>query len=659
MNFKMKQQFPLKIFFPNTAMLLLTTLLCTSQLLAQESLTSREISAEHKTLLTEVITVTGTHIADTSNQERLAKVVINADEIAALAPNSFADVLRGVPGVDISEQGGLGGLTFLSIRGGDPNFVTILIDGVKVNDPTNSRGGAFDLGTLDPSLIAQVEIFYGSHSTVFGSDALSGVISIQTKGVEEGKLGTVSLKTGSNNSLGGTFHLGTLLADFAQLSISGSVQDGDDSYFGDSFKRQQIITSIKSTHLTDKKWELGLFFTDGESATFPEDSGGDKLSVIRTPETLDYQQTNFNANLQHQFNNALRLDLKSAWSERKEDISSPGIAPGMLDGVPAIDSISNYQRVDISTTASYQYTNNIAIALGAAFAEDDGGMVSIIDFGFPAPADYMLQRTTESVFAEVGYDPTESLNFTMALRHDETDGSNESADIKVSTHRFISRYHFNSTTDISMQYSEGFKLPSFFAVGHPFVGNPELKPELSENYDITLNHQLLNNKLTTTVSLYQNTFTDLVDFDPIAFINVNRSKVEATGAELSFAYNASDEIYISGHITYNETDTFDSDVKLRRRPKLKSGLLINYQPTDGLSLNARITFNDNYYDSSIPTGLVKMDSYHRVDLSAAWSIREDIILRFNANNLLDDAYEEAVGFSNMGQSFTVSISKGF
>ena len=151
----------------------------------------------------------------------------------------------------------------------------------------------------------------------------------------------------------------------------------------------------------------------------------------------------------------------------------------------------------------------------------------------------------------------------------------------------------------------------------------------------------------------------LVDFDPIAFINVNRSKVEATGAELSFAYYVIDKMSISDHVTYNKTDTFDSNVKLHRRPKLKSGLSVNYQPTNVLSLNARITFNDNYYDSSIPTGMIDMNGFHRIDLSAAWSINKDITLRFNANNLLDDSYEEAIGFSNMGQSFTVSISKDF
>lgn len=85
----------------------------------------------------EVLSVIGSHIKQTN----LPKITLSSDQIQALSVTSFADVLRGLPGIDISQQGGSSGLTFLSIRGGEPNFVVVLIDGVKVNDPTNSRGG--------------------------------------------------------------------------------------------------------------------------------------------------------------------------------------------------------------------------------------------------------------------------------------------------------------------------------------------------------------------------------------------------------------------------------------------------------------------------------------------------------------------------------------
>ncbi len=603
--------------------------------------------------LLEELTVTGTHIPDNTATGRLPKITINADEIAALAPNSFADVLRGLPGVDITEQGGAGGLTFLSVRGGDPNFVVILIDGVKVNDPTNSRGGAFDLGTLDPAIIEKVEIFYGGFSTIYGSDALAGVVSIQTKGATDDGLGTVSVKAGSNELSGGAVNLGLELADFAELSVAGAYQDNDNSSFGDAFRRKELNTSLKSVGQSATRWHISSFYADGQTETFPEDSGGDRLAVIRTPESRDFTQTNLNARLQQRLSEALRLDFHSAWSKREEDLSNPGIAPGVLSGVPAIASLTEYERLDVSAAASYRFSDHASAAMGIAMAEEDGGMDSIIDFGFPAPALYTLKRKTESVFAEAGIDIIAGLQITAATRHDETE------QLSVTTSRLIGRYQLGNTSTVSAQYSEGFKLPSFFALGHPFIGNADLKPERSKNYDLSIDSTFLAGKVSTRASIYQNTFTDLVDFDPIAFTNVNRSKVRARGAELSAALTSSERLSFSAQISYNKMKLFGSDAVLRRRPEWKGSLRVNYKPLEVLSLTGRLTLNGDYYDSSIPTGMVEMDGFNRLDMSAVWAVEPDLDLRLNVSNALGGDYEEAIGFKNMGRSITASLAKNF
>ncbi|MDO6446958.1 TonB-dependent receptor [Colwellia sp. 1_MG-2023] len=604
---------------------------------------------------TEVITVTGKHVIVRTKQGQLAKVHINAKQIAAIAANNISDALRGIAGIDVFEQGNL---TYLSVRGGDPNFVTILIDGVKVNDPTNSRGGAFDLSTIDPSLIASIEVFYGSYSTVFGSDSLSGVISIKTKSFTDAK-NSISFKTGSNNAYGGAIQLATPVTDYAQLSLSGSFQDGDNSHFGEKFNRQSYIGTIKSTQSSNTNWRLGAFYSDGKSANFPEDSGGDKLTIIKTPEERDFQQTNVTANIQQHINNNLTFAINSAWSEREENITSPGIASGVIDGVPAIDTKTDYNRVDISSTANYLANHDTTIALGFAYASEDGGMDSVIDFGMPVPADYTLTRTINSVFAEAAYKAFDNFNLMLGIRQDKANNENSAQTLTVNTHRMIANYQISSATKLTMQYSEGFKLPSFFAVGHPFVGNAALKPELSENYEMSLTHYLFAHSLTTNTSLYKTTYKNLIDFDPIAFININRAKVQAKGVEFSFNYQLNERFDLAGNLTYNKMNTFDEAVKLRRRPLFKSALSMNIKVNESLSINARAVFNDNYYDSSIPTGMIDVEAFNRLDLSAVWSFNNDLTLRANANNVLNNSYEEAVGFSNVGADYTVSIAKAF
>ena len=497
--------------------------------------------AADESVLEELIT-TGSYLANTDSVKRLPNIVIDSASIAALAPVSFADVLKGQPGIDIIEQGGVGGLTFLSLRGGDPNFVTILVDGVKVNDPTNSRGGAFDLGTLDPAIIDKVEIYYGGVSMVHGSNGLAGLISIHTKGYQDDSLGQVSVKAGSNDMRAVTTYLGLALGDVSELSIAASIQDGDNSSFGDAFERKELIASLTSRGQRNTHWRVSGFYADAHAEMFPEDSGGDRLAVVREPESRDYTQNNVAATLQHKINSDFYLSLDGAWSQREEDISNPGIAEGVLDQVPAIDSDTRYERLDLNARANYRVSQMVNTVVGVAMGDEDGGMVSVIDFGFPVPADYTLKRKTESVFAELGLDPLPGLQITAGIRHDNTD------ELAVTTNRLISRYQLSEKTSFSAQYSEGFKLPSFFALAHPFVGNADLKPERSKNYDLSIERSGLNDRLSARFSMYQNIFTDLVDFDPELFTNVNRSKIQAQGVELYLGLQATDSLDVSGQV---------------------------------------------------------------------------------------------------------------
>lgn len=599
----------------------------------------------------EVFTVTGSHI-NHNIANNIPKITIDSQSIAALSPNSIADILSTVPGVDIFEQGGVGGLTFLSLRGGDPNFVVFMIDGVKVNDPTNSRGGAFDLSAIDPASIEKIEIFYGSFSTVYGSDALSGVISITTKKSQDGELAIASIKVGDNNMFGGMLHLNSDLANIANLTITATVQNNAEGTFGDDFKRQVFNTSISSINSIDSHWQLGAYYSDGQSKYFPEDSGGDRLAVIRTPESRDYSQQNYFANLLKNITPKFNINLSTSLAQREETISNPGIAAGVFDPVPAINSTSDYKHWDINSVATYQMTGDTILAMGVAFIDEDGSMGSIIDFGFPVPADYTLKRTTKAVYLESSIHVTDKLNIIGNVRHDDAEQLN------INTLRLSSNYQLDRASSISAQYSEGYKLPSFFALAHPFVGNAQLKPETSQNYDVTYEHSF-SEKTSISLSAYQNTYKNLIDFEPELFTNVNRSKVRARGAQWSINYDAFALLNISGNISFNKIETFEDNLVLRRRPEWKGNLQFNYQAFDTLSLVTHLSYNGNYYDSSIPTGMVNMAGDFQINISALWQIAPKMAFRIAIKNISNSKTEEAIGFKNEGRSLTASISATF
>ena len=104
--------------------------------------------------------------------------VIDAETIQARNPGSVVDLLRDLPGVFVQQSGGRGSVVSLFTRGAKPNFTLVLLDGVKANDPTNTRGGSYDFSTLDLNDIERIEFVRGPASAIYGSDAVGGVINI-------------------------------------------------------------------------------------------------------------------------------------------------------------------------------------------------------------------------------------------------------------------------------------------------------------------------------------------------------------------------------------------------------------------------------------------------------------------------------------------------
>ncbi|MEX0300434.1 MAG: TonB-dependent receptor plug domain-containing protein [Kordiimonas sp.] len=591
--------------------------------------------------------IQGTHIKG-AGVRSASDVTVTAAEIEALTPTNFADVLRGLPGIDVHQQGGAGGLTFLSVRGGDPNFAVILIDGVKVNDPTNSRGGAFDLGTLDPSLIEKVEIFYGGYSTVFGSDALSAVINITTKMAATSRGGGINLVTGSGNTLAGHVDVTLPLGKTINFGLNASFQENDHSYFGDEFQRKAVSATMKSSREFSAKnnfgWQATAFYSEGSADTFPEDSGGDRLATLRLPESREYKQKTLGLSSYLKPVESWRTDIAANWLKREEDIWHPGIAPGVLSPVPATNTRTAYERLELTASNSVTITEGISAAFGGSATKETGEMESEIDFGFPLQANYTLERNTHSVFAEAVVRPISVIQLTGGVRYDAAEEK------KATTIRAVAQIDLTQNVSLLASYGEGFKLPSFFALGHPLVGNTDLIPERSENYTVQLQGEILAERLSWKLVAYKNVFSNLVDFDPELFTNVNRNRINAKGLEFFTSYTASDEFKVSGSLSYTDIETFDPGVKLRRRPSWKGSLSFTHQPHRSLTFNGKATFNSAYFDSSIPTGVISLPGYNQVDMSVKWQISDTLSVQVIGLNVLNSDFEQAVGFTNQGRS---------
>jgi len=213
---------------------------------------------------------------------------VEADDIARLQPASLLEALDEVAGVRAFSTGGIGGGSFLSIRGGEPNFTLVLLDGIRLNNPTNSRGGAFDFFAIDPALVERIEVARGAVSAVHGADALSGVVNIRLRAPVPGETGaTARASAGSEGDVGLGLGLNHGWQD-GGLLVSAGWYDSGGLDLGSDLERRQALARLDQRIGGFEARALGLYARAART-TFPEDSGGPLFAVNRVRETGRYE----------------------------------------------------------------------------------------------------------------------------------------------------------------------------------------------------------------------------------------------------------------------------------------------------------------------------------------------------------------------------------
>ena len=205
-----------------------------------------------------------------------------------------------------------------------------------------------------------------------------------------------------------------------------------------------------------------------------------------------------------------------------------------------------------------------------------------------------------------------------------------------------------TNTTLRANWGEGFKVPSFFSLSDPIVGNPDLQPETSRSIDAGVTQALWDNRFTLSVTYFYNEFEDLIDFDTATFRLVNRDEVTTQGVELSLSVQPWSVLSFTAHMTYLDTNIEDSSAELRNRPKWRGGFNILWRPIPVLDINVSTLFVGESLDFSVPTGERNLDDYSRTDLAVTWAVVPRLQLFVKVENLFDADYEEAIGFPAPG-----------
>lgn len=589
------------------------------------------------------IVVTASRVEDLPG----STIRIEQSEIERRNSSSLLDSLSDIAGVRAFSTGGPAGRSFLSIRGGEPNFTLVLLEGMRLNDPTNSRGGGFDFFLLDPWLVEAVEVSRGAGSPVHGSEALSGVVNIALRRPGPGEtqaLARISAGTegerGVGASLGHGYGEGSLL-------LGASWHESDDLSRGSLLERRQAVAQFRH----DTGWaEMAATALHGEAerAAYPEDSGGPLFAASDALERGTAELNALGLSLRGGGGGALRPGLSVSYVRQSDVADTPAIADGVFPGTPAITADTRISRIEAVADVVIE-TGPLRAGAGAAWLEEDGRSRGTIDFGFPLPPDFQLDRTTHSAFAEARLKAGGGVSFDAAARYDHVSGAGERW-----TGRLGAAWQPSpASPTFFARVAQGYKLPSFYALGHPLIGNPALRSERSRNLEAGVEWRSDRGSLRAAV--FDNRFRHLIDFDPQTFTLVNRDRVAATGAEVEGRWQLTSALGFAGSLTWVD---LDSPTPLRGRPAWHGSLRAHWAATDDLEVNARLGANTRLHDSSVPTGPVLAGGHVEADMGLRYRLSSRFALAATLRNLTGSRHQDAVGFRAAGPELRASLEIG-
>ena len=585
--------------------------------------------------------------------------IIERADIEARPSAGVPELLSQVPGVSIDQPGGPGGVSSLYLRGTDPNHTLVLIDGIRANDPTNTRGGSFDLSTLDPLTVERIEVVRGPLSSVYGSDAIGGVLNIITREGRAFQQNGVSLGIGTDGYRRGAAFTSGPVSETLRFAVTGGILDHGDPVEGNALINRTLNAKLHSTPRADTRLTLVGRFADTDARSFPDDSGGPRFAVFRESDRRSIKEATIGGGIDHPLTDWWRLDLSAGFLWREEEVTSPGVAPGIRDpfGIPRNSSDNRYRRLTFTAANRFEPMAGLRLGLGAGIERESGTSRGSLEFGpgFTVPTSFTLDRNIGNVFGEAEY-ALGALVLSAGMRMDMPQGFEPAYSPRVGA-----LYRFDSTgTTLKANWGKGFRLPSFFALRHPLVGNPTLQPEKSTGWDVGVVQDFDDGKSNVGLTYFHNHIRSLIDLEegpPLRL--VNRSAATSRGVELSANWQMTQSLSAHGQVTYTRITLDGGAEALRNRPKWRGAGELRWRPLEQWQFGASVVRVGSVFDSSIPTGDVTLAPYTVVGATATWSPRPDLHLQLALDNLLDADYEQAVGFPAPGRQVRATVRVTF
>ena len=617
--------------------------------------------------LSDVI-ITATRTATPIYELASSVSLIDSTQIKSSHKFNIYELLQSQIGISISQQGAPGAFTQVYIRGADPSQTQVLIDGIDMN-MVNDPGNTYDFADLSTDNIDRIEIIRGPQSTLYGSDALAGVINIITKKGSGKPLFTLSTEGGSYNTYKGILGLsGSLSRMNYSIGLSKFKTDGfsaADKKFGNAEKdgTDNYNASARIGYKINNNFSLNFFGRFTKANTNLDQFGGpygDDPTYKYNLEEGAYRLEGNLKLLEGKWNQKYGISFTRNLRKYKFDVTQNNPA----------ESRSNYDgnRIRFDWQNNFQvYKDNILIFGVETENESASSYYYYYNFLSAGPLPTISKFPEQSIqttgiYLEDQFKINNSFFGSIGARYDKHEKFGS-----VVTFRIAPAYVFWSTgTKIKATYGTGFKAPSLFYLFDPAYGNPDLLPEKSRGWDAGIEQYLFGYSVTAGVTYFRNTFTDLFGFDS-NFRTININKSETKGVEIYLQAKPSYAISVNANYTYTDTKDLspgsaDENLPLLRRPKQKAAVSVNYNFTKSINTGVEAIFvgkRDDKDFSTFPAKRITLDTYTLLNASATYKVNELIQLYGRLVNILNSSYEEIYGYGTAGRSGYIGLKISF
>jgi vitamin B12 transporter len=592
--------------------------------------------------------------------------VITREEIEQKQVRYLSELLRDVPGFSVSQAGGAGSQTQVRVRGAEANQLLVLVDGVRANDPAASDEFQYQFALT--SNIERIEIIRGPQSATWGSDAMAGVINIIRKKDVESRYLSANIGAGSFNTInagvdggysgdkfqisGGLSYLDT---DGTNLSRTGNEKDGTENTTGnlalefgavDAFNIRFSGLVVDASNEYD---EVDFLVT------------GLPVDADRVTES---QQTFLTGELRYE---PQQNPWSGSFSVHRMDSDNDNFGDGLWTSSTAAESFEFRLRGGVVFGEELNHRFSFALE-----RED-------VDFHQRGEASFFGDPNQDQSYHVNGYaleyvaKPITGFSWTMSGRLDDYSDFDD-----ATTWQLAASYQLSSALRLRSSVGTGSKVPTFTErygfFEDLFVGNPGLKPESSKGWEMGLDGTWADDQYRIQLTYFDQDLQDEIDafvFDPDTFLFTAKNKESDSnrkGIEAIFDTRLGQAFTLAASYSYTdatEKDAMGQWVPEVRRPEHMASISANYYFVDNRgNLNLNLNYNGSQLDvffspATFTLDRVGIDAYTVLDLAASWKLTQSLELTGRVSNLLDEEYEEILGFVRSGRAVYAGLRGRF